>query len=120
MTDNKEALGTSQDAQATSEPFPAPPTPEQIAEWEAEREARSEAELAPYKAFAARQKANTETIAEHDDLMAYKLMKRIIARDVKNGTLNRAATMDKLDAFLAADRLTATEYQELVAMMPDE
>lgn len=70
MTDNKEALGTSQDAQATSEPFPAPPTPEQIAEWEAEREARSEAELAPYKAFAARQKANTETIAEHDDLMA--------------------------------------------------
>lgn len=36
MTDNKEALGTSQDAQATSEPFPAPPTPEQIAEWEAE------------------------------------------------------------------------------------
>ena len=34
MTDNKEALGTSQDAQATSEPFPAPPTPEQIAEWE--------------------------------------------------------------------------------------
>ena len=39
--------------------------------------------------------------------MAYKLMKRIIARDVKNGTLNRAATMDKLDAFLAADRLTA-------------
>ena len=38
--------------------------------------------------------------------MAYKLMKRIIARDVKNGTLNRAATMDKLDAFLAADRLT--------------
>lgn len=52
--------------------------------------------------------------------MAYKLMKRIIARDVKNGTLNRAATMDKLDAFLAADRLTAMEYQELVAMMPDE
>ena len=37
MTDNKEALGTSQDAQATTEPFPASPTPEQIAEWEAER-----------------------------------------------------------------------------------
>ena len=73
MTDNKEALGTSQDAQATTEPFPAPPTPELIAEWEAERKARSEAELAPYKAFAARQKANTETIAEHDDLMAEML-----------------------------------------------
>ena len=52
--------------------------------------------------------------------MAYKLMKRIIARDVKNGTLNRAATMDNLDAFLAADRLTTAEYQELVAMMGDE
>lgn len=79
MTDNKEALGTSQDAQATSEPFPAPPTPEQIAEWEAEREARSEAELAPYKAFAARQKANTETIAEHDDLMVEMLYEMTIS-----------------------------------------
>lgn len=79
MTDNKEALGTSQDAQATSEPFPAPPTPEQIAEWEAEREARSEAELAPYKAFAARQKANTETIAENDDLMAEMLYEMTIS-----------------------------------------
>jgi hypothetical protein len=79
MTDNKEALGTSQDAQATSEPFPAPPTPEQIAEWEAEREARSEAELAPYKAFAAQQKANTEIIAEHDDLMAEMLYEMTIS-----------------------------------------
>lgn len=79
MTDNKEALGTSQDAQATTEPFPASPTPEQIAEWEAEREARSEAELAPYKAFAARQKANTETIAEHDDLMAEMLYEMTIS-----------------------------------------
>ena len=45
--------------------------------------------------------------------MAYKLMKRIIARDVKNGTLNRAATMDKLDAFLAADRLTMRSIRSL-------
>lgn len=51
--------------------------------------------------------------------MAYKLMKRIITRGVADGTLNRAETMDKLDAFLAADRMTAAEYQELVAMMPD-
>lgn len=48
--------------------------------------------------------------------MAYKLMKRIIER----GNYNRAETMDKLDAFLAADRLTAEEYKELVAMMLNE
>ena len=78
MTDNKEMLGVSQDTQAATESLPAPPTPEQIAEWEAEREARSEAELAPYKAFAARQKANTETIAEHDDLMAEMLYEMTI------------------------------------------
>ncbi len=52
--------------------------------------------------------------------MAYKLMMRIITRDIKNGTLNRNATMDKLDAFLAADLLTAAEYQELTEMMSDE
>jgi len=48
--------------------------------------------------------------------MAYKLMKRIIER----GGFDRAATMDKLDAFLAADRLTTEEYQELVGLMGDE
>jgi len=48
--------------------------------------------------------------------MAYKLMKRIIER----GGYDRAATMDKLDAFLAADRLTAEEYKELLAMMDNE
>lgn len=48
--------------------------------------------------------------------MAYKLMKRIIER----GGYDRAATMDKLDAFLAADRLTAKEYKELLAMMGNE
>lgn len=45
--------------------------------------------------------------------MAYKLMKRIIER----GDYDKVATQDKLDAFLAADRLTAKEYEELVAMM---
>lgn len=49
--------------------------------------------------------------------MAYTLMKRIIERDKKAGTLDVEATMVKLDAFLAADRLTAEQYQELVAMM---
>lgn len=45
--------------------------------------------------------------------MAYNLMKRIITR----GGYDKAATLDKLDAFLAADRLTVEQYQELVAMM---
>lgn len=48
--------------------------------------------------------------------MAYKLMKRIIER----GGFDRAATMDKLDAFLAVDRLTTEEYQELVGLMGNE
>lgn len=45
--------------------------------------------------------------------MAYKLMKRIIER----GGYDKDATMDKLDAFLAADRLTTAQYQELVGLM---
>lgn len=45
--------------------------------------------------------------------MAYKLMKRIIER----GNYDKDATMDKLDAFLAADRITAEQYKELVEMM---
>lgn len=45
--------------------------------------------------------------------MAYKLMKRIIER----GGYDREDVMNKLDAFLAADRLTVAQYQELVAMM---
>ncbi len=49
--------------------------------------------------------------------MAYNLMKRIIIRDKKAGTLDRDSIMDKLDAFLAADRLTTEQYQELVALM---
>lgn len=49
--------------------------------------------------------------------MAYNLMKRIILRDKKAGTLDRDAIMDKLDAFLAADRLTTAQYQELVALV---
>ena len=48
--------------------------------------------------------------------MAYKLMKRIIER----GNYDRSETMDKLDAFLAADRITSEQYKELVAMMSNE
>ena len=45
--------------------------------------------------------------------MAYNLMKRIIMR----GGDDKDDVMDKLDAFLAADRITTAQYQELVAMM---
>ena len=45
--------------------------------------------------------------------MAYKLMKRIILR----GGYDKDDVMDKLDAFLAADRITTAQYQELVALM---
>lgn len=45
--------------------------------------------------------------------MAYKLMKRIITR----GGYDRDEVMNKLDAFLAADRITVEQYKELMAMM---
>ena len=45
--------------------------------------------------------------------MAYNLMKRIIMR----GGYDKDDVMDKLDAFLAADRITTAQYQELVTMM---
>ena len=45
--------------------------------------------------------------------MAYNLMKRIIER----GGYDKDATMDKLDAFLAADRLSTEEYTELVNLI---
>ena len=45
--------------------------------------------------------------------MAYNLMKRIILR----GGYDKDDVMDKLDAFLAADRITTAQYQERVALM---
>ena len=45
--------------------------------------------------------------------MAYNLMKRIIQR----GGYDKNDVMDKLDAFLAADRITTAQYQELVELM---
>lgn len=50
-------------------------------------------------------------------MMAYKLMKRIIERGMKDGSLDKANVMDKLDAFLAADRINTTDYKELVELM---
>lgn len=53
--------------------------------------------------------------------MAYNLMKRIITNAKKDGTLDekRAAIMDKLDAFLAADRLTTEQYRELTELIAE-
>lgn len=50
--------------------------------------------------------------------MAYNLMKRIIDKAIRKGTIEeeRPGIMDKLDAFLAADRLTVAQYEELVAL----
>ena len=45
--------------------------------------------------------------------MAYNIMKRIILR----GEYDKDDVMDKLDAFLAADRITTAQYQELVELM---
>lgn len=45
--------------------------------------------------------------------MTYKLMKRIIEK----GGYDREKTMQKLDVFLMADRITVEEYQELVELM---
>ena len=44
--------------------------------------------------------------------MAYKLMKRIIER----GNFDESDVMDKLDAFLAADRITSEQYTELAKL----
>lgn len=45
--------------------------------------------------------------------MAYNLMKRIILR----GGYDKEDVLNKLDAFLAADRITIEQYQELVALV---
>lgn len=54
-----------------------------------------------------------------DSTMTFKLMKRIIENGIKKGNLDREATMQKLDVFLMADRITPEEYQELVELMEE-
>lgn len=51
--------------------------------------------------------------------MAYKLMKRLIESALKDGTIDekREDYMEKLDVYLAGNRLTVEQYQELVALM---
>lgn len=48
--------------------------------------------------------------------LAYNLMKRIIDR----GDYDKADVLNKLDAYLAADRITAEEYSELMALVEGE
>ena len=72
---------------------------EKIAGWIIDRQ---------YKAILARLEENT---------MTYKLMKRIIENGLKKGSLDVESTMQKLDVFLMADRITVEEYQELVELM---
>ncbi len=52
-----------------------------------------------------------------DREMTYKLMKRIIEKGLRKGDLDVEATMQKLDVFLMADRITPEEYQDLVELM---
>lgn len=49
--------------------------------------------------------------------MTFELMKRVITRGKELGRLDKEATQKKLDAFLAADRISVEEYQELTALM---
>lgn len=72
---------------------------EHIAEWIVNRQ---------YKSILARLEGST---------MTYKLMKRVIENGLKKGNLDVESTMQKLDVFLMADRITVEEYQELVELM---
>ena len=72
---------------------------EHIAEWIIDRQ---------YRSILSRLEGHT---------MTYKLMKRVIENGLKKGNLDVEATMQKLDVFLMADRITVEEYQELVELM---
>ena len=72
---------------------------EHIAEWIIDRQ---------YRSIFSRLEGST---------MTYKLMKRVIENGLKKGNLDVEATMQKLDVFLMADRITVEEYQELVELM---
>lgn len=62
--------------------------------------------------------------------MAYTTMKKLITNQnnkLANGTITaeeyelfKANSMKKLDVFLACDRITSAQYEELVAMMQTE
>ena len=45
--------------------------------------------------------------------MTYSYLKKIL----ENGNSNRVVTMEKLDVFLLNNRITETQYNELIAML---
>ena len=45
-----------------------------------------------------------------ENTMTYKLMKRVIENGLKKGNLDVEGTLQKLDVFLMADRITVEEY----------
>lgn len=59
--------------------------------------------------------------------MAYRTMKKLIENEnnkLENGTITqdeydlfKANSMKKLDVFLACDRITSAQYEELVGML---
>ena len=50
--------------------------------------------------------------------MLFKVLKRTIQRDAQAGNTEALEAMvEKVDIFLAADKLTVNEYTELVAML---
>ena len=63
------------------------------------------------------QRYNSILIRLEGNTMTYKLMKRVIENGLKKGNLDYEGTMQKLDVFLMADRITVEEYQELVELM---
>lgn len=51
--------------------------------------------------------------------MTYRLCKTVILKEKANGTLNVEDMMQKLDVFLLNDRITESQYDELVALMTE-
>ena len=49
--------------------------------------------------------------------MTYNTCKKLIENQMRKGTLDAEAMKAKLDVFLLADRITAAEYDALVALM---
>lgn len=49
--------------------------------------------------------------------MTYKLMKRVIEKDIKKNKLDVGGTKQKLDVFLMGDRITVEEYNELIELV---
>lgn len=52
--------------------------------------------------------------------MTYNTCKKVIETQMRRGTLDTDAMKAKLDVFLLADRITAAEYDALIALMGSE